>query len=61
MILRKDIRDIFRKNLRYYRLKSKLNQDEKNKEWKKGLLGIICGTIVIAANGSIGYKLYEKR
>lgn len=38
-----------------------IKQDEKNKEWKKGLLGIICGTIVIAATGSIGYKLYEKR
>ena len=28
MTLRKDIRDIFRKNLRYYRLKNKLTQED---------------------------------
>jgi len=28
LTLRKDIRDIFRKNLRYYRLKCKLTQEE---------------------------------
>ena len=28
MSLRKDIRDIFRKNLRFYRLKNKLTQEE---------------------------------
>ena len=28
MTLRKDIREIFRKNLRYYRLKNKLTQEE---------------------------------